>query len=221
MNGSFALDLELKSSDRLPHSEFLQPDRATTFLWIPWCGSLPAEQDTALKPPLVGSSRFKNLCSVSTYLATSRWPIPTESLGQLTRNKAIANWQSVHEIWLHSTYLWRLQLFYFAATLVESISQNFFLYTDFCTTRPKGLILDELKTGVTMALLISSSYSSSCEHWERTGNFFFVRARCLSAGLRSSLTRGPAGNRTATGSVSTTRVMPYQLHHEDDFGKNW
>ena len=57
------------------------------------------------------------------------------------------------------------------------------------------------------------SSTSSKEHYELQGIpthhdelHFFVRARCLSAGLRClNLTRGPAGNRTTTGSLSATQ----------------
>ena len=49
-----------------------------------------------------------------------------------------------------------------------------------------------------------------------TSYFFLAGARCLSAGHHLRLTRGPAGNRTTTGSLSaSSRTMPYQLSHED------
>ena len=46
--------------------------------------------------------------------------------------------------------------------------------------------------------------------------FFLAGARCLSAGHHLRLTRGPAGNRTTTGSLSaSTRTTPYQLSRGD------
>ena len=46
--------------------------------------------------------------------------------------------------------------------------------------------------------------------------FFLAGALCLSAGHHLRLTRGPAGNRTTTGSLSASaRTTPYQLSHED------
>ena len=46
--------------------------------------------------------------------------------------------------------------------------------------------------------------------------FFLLGALCLSAGHHLRLTRGPAGNRTTTGSLSApSRTTPYQLSHED------
>ena len=50
-----------------------------------------------------------------------------------------------------------------------------------------------------------------------TRSFFFLAgALCLSAGHHLRLTRGPAGNRTTTGSLSASpRTTPYQLSHED------
>ena len=48
--------------------------------------------------------------------------------------------------------------------------------------------------------------------------FFLAGARCLSAGHHLRLTRGPAGNRTTTGSLSaSSRTTPYQLSHEDTY----
>jgi len=50
-------------------------------------------------------------------------------------------------------------------------------------------------------------------------NFLFLAgALCLSAGHHLRLTRGPAGNRTTTGSLSaSSRTTPYQLSHEDTY----
>ena len=51
-------------------------------------------------------------------------------------------------------------------------------------------------------------------------SFFFAGARCLSAGHHLRLTRGPAGNRTTTGSLSASpRTTPYQLSRGDTFHK--
>ena len=50
--------------------------------------------------------------------------------------------------------------------------------------------------------------------------FFLAGARCLSAGHHLRLTRGPAGNRTTTGSLSASpRTTPYQLSRGDTWGK--
>ena len=52
--------------------------------------------------------------------------------------------------------------------------------------------------------------------------FFLAGALCLSAGHHLRLTRGPAGNRTTTGSLSaSSRTTPYQLSHEDTSKKAW
>ena len=49
-----------------------------------------------------------------------------------------------------------------------------------------------------------------------SGTFFLAGALCLSAGHHLRLTRGPAGNRTTTGSLSaSSRTTPHQLSHED------
>ena len=46
--------------------------------------------------------------------------------------------------------------------------------------------------------------------------FFLAGARCLSAGHHLRLTRGPAGSRTTTGSLSASpRTTPYQLSRGD------
>ena len=50
----------------------------------------------------------------------------------------------------------------------------------------------------------------------RSKAFFLAGALCLSAGHHLRLTRGPAGNRTTTGSLSVG-TTPYQLSHEDTF----
>ena len=48
--------------------------------------------------------------------------------------------------------------------------------------------------------------------------FFLAGARCLSTGHHLRLTRGPAGNRTTTGSLSVSpRTTPYQLSRGDTF----
>ena len=47
-------------------------------------------------------------------------------------------------------------------------------------------------------------------------DFFLAGARCLSAGHHLRLTRGPAGNRTTTGSLpASPRTTPYQLSRGD------
>ena len=49
---------------------------------------------------------------------------------------------------------------------------------------------------------------------------FFTRARCLAAVFVLRLTRGQAGNRTTTGSLSAPlRTTPYQLSHEETYGR--
>ena len=49
-------------------------------------------------------------------------------------------------------------------------------------------------------------------------SFFLAGARCLSAGHHLRLTRGPAKNRTTTGSLSASpRTTPYQLSRGDTF----
>ena len=49
-------------------------------------------------------------------------------------------------------------------------------------------------------------------------HFFLAGAVCLSADHHLRPTRGPAGNRTTTGSLSaSSRTTPYQLSHEDTY----
>ena len=58
--------------------------------------------------------------------------------------------------------------------------------------------------------------------YAKNASFFVDGANWLSPGHHTlRLTCGPAGNRTATGSMSaTSRTSPYQLLHRDAYAKN-
>jgi len=59
-------------------------------------------------------------------------------------------------------------------------------------------------------------FINEAHHGKTKTTFFLAGARCLSAGHHLRLTRGPAGNRTTTGSLSASpRTTPYQLSRGD------
>ena len=90
-------------------------------------------------------------------------------------------------------------------------------------TGPKSLLPYSTKTKGRRQISISGPVSSRptvMQTARRPDLVFLAAVLCLSAGHHLRLTRGPAGNRTTTGSLSaSSRTTPYQLSHEDTFAQ--